>query len=105
MFRNQHHTHTQTPLHIAARKGYAKCLQILLEYGARMDIETTHREKPLQLVQGKFRACEKVFEHVIAKFQIPRRSHQQEAIVNGVCVCVCVCFRICKSERAREIEI
>jgi hypothetical protein len=49
-----------------------------LEYGARFDIENDDKKTAMQL------ACEKKeFEHAIAKYQIPPRTKEEEAIVKG----------------------
>ena len=82
------HTHTchaQTALHLAATKGYARCLQILLEHGANMDTENIHRVTALDLVRGK-KQCEKVFQHAIARVQIPSRTREQQQRVMGECM-------------------
>ena len=93
------HTHSQTPLHLAARKGYELCLQILLENGAKMELRNTRQEKAIHLVRGKVN-CERVFNHAIARFQIPKRTREQQQRVDGECVCVCmwgvgVCVCVC----------
>ena len=36
----------------------------------------------MQLARGK-KNCEKVFEHAIAKYQIPLRTKEEEAVVEG----------------------
>ena len=76
------HTHTQTPLHLVATKGYAKCIQILLDHGADMELENTHRATSLDLVRGK-KNCEKVFLHAVAKVQIPSQTREQQQRMMG----------------------
>ena len=73
---------SQTPLHLASSKGYSKCIQILLDYGANMNIKNTHRETAFNLVKGKVK-CERVFLHAIAKYQIPQRSAEQQKRVES----------------------
>ena len=58
------------------------CLQILLQYNADMDIENTHRVTALDLVRGK-KKCERVFQHAIAKVQIPSRTREQQLKVES----------------------
>ena len=44
----------------------------------------------MQLARGR-RNCEKVFEHAIAKYTIPLRTKEEEAVVEGMCtMCVYV---------------
>jgi hypothetical protein len=38
----------------------------------------------MQLARGK-KNCEKVFEHAIAKYQIPLRTKEDDAVVEGTC--------------------
>ena len=71
----------QTPLHLAAREGYRKCIRTLLEHGAQ-NVPNKKKETPSYLVTGK-EQCEKEFQYYIAKTSIPRRSKEQKEIVNG----------------------
>ena len=79
-----HITTHQTPLHLAARNGYVKCLQILLEYGARYDLENTRRDTPLQVARGHSKKCVMVFEHAIARKTFVLRSEAEGAIAQGI---------------------
>ena len=76
----------QTPLHLAAAKGYAQCIQILIEYGACPDIEGLNGLKPAVLARGKKR-CERAFEEAREQNLIPLmlRSEEEENIVQGTC--------------------
>ena len=47
-----------------------------------MNIKNTHRETAYNLVKGKV-TCEKVFQHAIARYQIPQRTNQQQKRVEG----------------------
>ena len=47
-----------------------------------MYVQNTHRETPLNLVQGK-KQSEKVFQQAIARIQIPGRTRDQEQRVEG----------------------
>ena len=47
-----------------------------------MEIENTHRVTALDLVRGK-KQCEKVFQHAIAKVQIPSRTREQQLKVES----------------------
>ena len=47
-----------------------------------MDIKNTHRETANDLVKGKVK-CERVFQHAIARYQIPQRTSEQQKRVEG----------------------
>ena len=47
-----------------------------------MEIENSHRVTALDLVRGK-KLCEKVFQHAIAKVQIPSRTREQQQRVES----------------------
>ena len=47
-----------------------------------MDIKNTHRETAYNLVKGKVN-CERVFQHAVARYQIPQRTNQQQRRVEG----------------------
>ena len=68
----------QTPLHLAVIKGSPKCIKILLEYGAKMDIKNSRLETPFDLVEGK-KSCEKEFQ----KNRIPSRNEEQQQRVES----------------------
>ena len=72
------HDFFQTPLHFAAIKGSPKCIKILLEYGAKMDIKNSRLETPFDLVEGK-KSCEKEFQ----KNRIPSRNEEQQQRVES----------------------
>ena len=80
----------QTPLHLAARGSHVESFQLLLEYGAHFDVENTDGETPMQLASGN-----KVFEHTIAKYQIPLRTKEEEAVVEGTYCFMCKCIILC----------
>ncbi len=65
-----------------------------------MEIRNTRQEKAIHLVRGKVN-CERVFNHAIARFQIPKRTREQQQRVDGVCVCVCACVCACACVRVR----
>ena len=46
-----------------------------------MDIRNTRQEKAVHLVRGVH--CERVFNHAIARFQIPPRTREQQERVKG----------------------
>ncbi len=74
----------QTPLHLAASEGFPQCIQILLDHGARMDLENGRRHTAYDLVKGKGKVnSEMVFQHALAKFQVPERTEQQMKRVEG----------------------
>ena len=50
-----------------------------------MDTENIHRVTALDLVRGK-KQCEKVFQHAIARVQIPSRTREQQQRVMGECM-------------------
>ena len=72
---------TQTPLHHAALNGRAKCLQILLEHGAR-DSENARHETALDMVRGKT-MCEKILEQAASKIKLPNPTQAEERLVEG----------------------
>jgi len=74
--------YVQTPLHLASSMGFPQCIEVLLANGARMDVKNTHRETAYNLVRGKVK-CERVFQHAIARFQIPHRTAEQQSRVEG----------------------
>ena len=57
---------TQTPLHLAAFQGYAKCLQVLVKHGAQIRVQNAHRTTPIDLVRGKT-ICESILQQAIGK--------------------------------------
>ena len=66
----------QTPLHLAAREGYPRCIQTLLDHGASLDKRTTDMETVESLVKGK-PTCEKIFRQAVARYRMPQRSAEQ----------------------------
>jgi serine/threonine protein kinase/ankyrin repeat protein/GTPase SAR1 family protein len=66
----------QTPMHLACLQGYARCIQILVKYGAHIRVKNAHRATPIDLVKGKVN-CEKVLLHAIAQVELPERSTDQ----------------------------
>ena len=76
--------HEQTPLHLAAAKGFAQCIRLLIEYGACTDIEDFNSQRPVDLARGKKR-CEKVFEDAKAQnlIPLPTRSEKEQRTAQG----------------------
>ena len=56
----------QTPLHLAAKGGYWQCMELLLEYGAILNVEDMHKKTPYQHIQGRPK-CTLVVTHHIGK--------------------------------------
>ena len=81
----------QTPLHLTARGSHVESFQLLLEYGARIDVKDANRETPMQLAGQK-----KEFKYAIARYQIPTRTNEEKAVVEGkllsITVTACTCI-------------
>ena len=58
--------HEQTPLHLAAKGGYWQCMELLLEYGAKLNVEDMQRRTPRDHIRGRPK-CTLVVTHHIGK--------------------------------------
>ena len=56
----------QTPLHLAAKGGYWQCMELLLEYGAKLNVEDMQRRTPRDHIRGRPK-CTLVVTHHIGK--------------------------------------
>ena len=56
----------QTPLHLAAEKGYARCLQILIYHGADIMAKNSQHIRAQDMIRG-IEACERVFQDAMSK--------------------------------------
>ena len=79
----------QTPLHLTARGSHVESFQLLLEYGARIDVKDANRETPMQLAGQK-----KEFKYAIARYQIPTRTNEEEAVVEGKLLSIAVTVHV-----------
>ena len=71
----------QAPLHLAAREGNGKCIEVLLENGANLSLENTRRETALALASDPFSRMK--IEQTIARFEVPKRNRNDEDVVKG----------------------
>ena len=71
----------QTPLHLAAREGNGKCIEVLLENGADYMLENDRKETALKLATDK--SCHDQLESTIARLEVPQRSRIEEDIVES----------------------
>ena len=71
----------QTPLHLAARQGSGKSIEVLLEYGANYQLENDRKQTALRLTTDD--TCRMSFENAIARLEVPKRSRGEEDIVKG----------------------
>ena len=71
----------QTPLHLAARQGCGKSIELLLESGANYLLENDRKQTALRLVTHD--TCRMSFENAIAKLEVPKRSRGEEDVVKG----------------------
>ena len=67
----------KTPLHLASHEGYYVCIEMLLIYGAKMDIRNSRLLSPQDLAARRPK-CEAVFLHEIAKHRIPDRTDAEK---------------------------
>ena len=56
----------QTPLHLAAKGGFWQCMELLLEYGAKLNVEDMQRRTPRDHIRGRPK-CNLVVTHHIGK--------------------------------------
>ena len=56
-------------------------MEVLLENGGDLWLETARKETVLSLARNKY--CCTVIEHMNAKLQIPQRSRAEEELVKG----------------------
>ena len=68
------YTFLQTALHLATRYGFPKCVQVLLDYGAQLDIKTSRKETAESLAANGKPMCKHIIEYAVAKYRIPKRS-------------------------------
>ena len=73
--------YAQTPLHLAAREGNGKCIELLLEKGADYTLENDRKDAALKLATDK--ACRDKLEHTIARLDVPQRSRTEESVVQS----------------------
>ena len=71
----------QTPLHLAARQGSGKSVELLLENGANYLLENDRKQTALRLATED--TCRMSFENAIAKLEVPKRSRGEEDVVKG----------------------
>lgn len=56
--------HEQTPLHLAAKGGYWQCMELLLEYGAKLNVEDMQRRTPRDHIRGRPKCTLVVTHHI-----------------------------------------
>ena len=56
----------QTPLHLAAQKGYVKCLEALINHGADIMAKNSQGVLVQDMIRGK-KVCERVFQNAMSK--------------------------------------
>ena len=54
----------QTPLHLAAKGGYWQCMDVLLEYGAKLNVEDMQRRTPRDHIRGRPKCTLVVTHHI-----------------------------------------
>ena len=73
----------QTPLHLAASQGHARCIEILLDCCADMSAKNSQKLTAYDLAKGKLN-CERVFQHALTKFEMPQRTSEQQERAKGM---------------------